>query len=291
MPTAQINGINIAYEIIGDAGGRPWVLTPGGRFSKDSAGVHELAEELAANGQRVLIWDRPNCGASDVHFSGASESVMQADTLGALLKELDMTPAIIAGGSGGARVSMLTAARHRDLAAGLAIWWISGGVMGLMVLGTHYCGENIKIVWNEGMEGVANLPEWQETIGMNPSNRQRILDQDPMEFKTTMERWMAAYCPNDAELVPGLADSDAKQLNGLPTLVFRGGESDYNHPRETSEKVAAGIEGAQLVEPPWGDREWIERGEQRNSGVTKGLFVRWHLLAPQLLDWSAKIPV
>src|SRR5688572_17402154 len=117
-----LNGLTLAYELHGDSG-RPWVITPGGRFSKDDPGVRELAEALAAHGNRVLIWDRPNCGASDVCFTGSSESTMQADTLAALLKHLDMTPAVIAGGSGGARVSLLTAALHRDAASGLAMWW------------------------------------------------------------------------------------------------------------------------------------------------------------------------
>ena len=40
---------------------------------------------LAAFGQRVLIWDRPNTGASDICFTGASESEMQADHLAGLL--------------------------------------------------------------------------------------------------------------------------------------------------------------------------------------------------------------
>src|SRR3974377_2221014 len=107
MPTATVNGLSISYEIVGE--GRPWVLTPGGRFSKETPGLRELAVALAEAGDnRVLIWDRPNCGASDVCFEGASESAMQADVLAALLTELDMGPAIIAGGSGGARVSLLT---------------------------------------------------------------------------------------------------------------------------------------------------------------------------------------
>jgi pimeloyl-ACP methyl ester carboxylesterase len=77
------------------------MFTPGGRFSKDSPGVRELATALAERGNRVLIWDRPNCGASDVCFTGTSESAMQADVLAALLAHLDMAPAVIAGGSGG----------------------------------------------------------------------------------------------------------------------------------------------------------------------------------------------
>ena len=68
MPSAMVNGLSLAYEVIGE--GRPWAITPGGRFTKESPGVRELAEALAEHGNRVLIWDRPNCGASDVCFDG-----------------------------------------------------------------------------------------------------------------------------------------------------------------------------------------------------------------------------
>ena len=196
MPIAisEINGLSLAYEVIGESG-QPWVITPGGRFTKESPGVRQLAEALAAHGNKVLIWDRPNCGASDVCFEGSSESAMQADALAGLLSHLDMTPAIIAGGSGGARVSLLTAARHPETAAGLAIWWISGGVYGLLSLATHYCGGSVQAAWTQGMEAVADLPEWAEVQELNPSNRDRFLAQDPATFIATMERWMLAYCP------------------------------------------------------------------------------------------------
>lgn len=36
MPIAEIGDQEIAYEVIGT--GRPWVITPGGRFSKDYGG-------------------------------------------------------------------------------------------------------------------------------------------------------------------------------------------------------------------------------------------------------------
>ncbi len=102
MAMIDIDGTSIAYEIIGE--GRPWVITPGGRFTKESPGIRELAEVLVAHGQRALIWDRPNTGESDICFDGASESVMQADFLARLLRALDLAPAVIIGGSGGARV-------------------------------------------------------------------------------------------------------------------------------------------------------------------------------------------
>ncbi len=41
-----------------------------------------------------------------------------------------------------------------------------------------------------------------------------------------------------------------------------------------------------LVEPPWGDREWIERSAAARAG-TGHLFERWPLLAPQLLEFGA----
>ena len=134
MATATVNGLDIAYDIIGDSG-QTWALTPGGRFSKDYGGVRELAEGLAATGRRVLIWDRPNCGASSVSFEGSTESALQADTLAALIRQLELGPVVVAGGSGGSRVSLMTVARNPDIASGLAMWWISGGVFGLMALG------------------------------------------------------------------------------------------------------------------------------------------------------------
>jgi pimeloyl-ACP methyl ester carboxylesterase len=250
-----------------------------------SPGVRELAVALAERGNRVLIWDRPNCGSSDVCFSGPSESAMQADTMAGLLRELGMGPAVIAGGSGGARVSLLAAARHRDVASGLAMWWISGGIFGLMVLGTHYCGGSLKAAWNGTMEDVANLPEWAEVIKNNPRNREIFLAQDRAEFLAAMERWMAVYCPRDDEHVPGLPDETGRALD-LPALVFRSGASDYNHTRATSENLAKLLPKARLVEPPWPDTEWNDRSAARPGGTGEGLFVGWPALAPILQDWA-----
>lgn len=285
MATATVNGLEIAFDVVGD-GARSWVITPGGRFTRHDPGIREMAEALVAAGDnRVLIWDRPNCGESEVCFEGSSESQMQADTLAELLRHLDMTPAVIVGGSGGARVSMLTAGAHPDVAAALAVLWISGGVHGLMSLGVYYCGPSLMAAWQEGMDAVAALPDWAESIEQRPANRQKILDQDRRTFIETMERWELVYCPCDDELVPGLSDELARNITH-PTLVFRSGESDIHHTRATSEAIAAGLPNAQLVEPPWGDREWIERGAEREQ--LGGLFVRWPLLVPQLQAWAAE---
>ena len=107
--------VALGYETIGE--GPPWVITPGGRFNKESPGVRELAVALAARGNRVLVWDRPNCGESDVCFEGSSESAMQADALGKRINDSirlgklsDQAAAIVRlfKGSAQARINTLT---------------------------------------------------------------------------------------------------------------------------------------------------------------------------------------
>lgn len=281
MPVAELDGIEIAYELVGE--GQPWVLTPGGRFTKEVGGLPEMARALADRGRQVLTWDRPNCGASSVVFRGSSESEVQAELLGALLRHLGLGPTVIAGGSGGARVSLLTAARNPDVTAGLAMWWISGGVPGLLQLANYYCMPSSDAAWHGGMQAVAELDQWQEVQASNPRNTERILAMDRQAFLDVMDRWALAYCPCDDSLVPGLDEADVARL-AVPILVFRSGASDMSHTRATSEALATGLPGAELVEPPWGDDEWNER----RAGIeqTGSLFVRWPLLVPQLVEWS-----
>src|SRR5215212_1202773 len=246
MPVAELAGIEIAYELVGE--GQPWALTPGGRFTKEVGGLPEMARALADQGRQVLTWDRPNVGASSVVFGGRSESEVQADALGALLRHLELGPTVIAGGSGGSRVSLLTAARNPDVTAGLAMWWISGGVPGLLQLANYYCMPSADAAWHGGMDAVLELDQWQETLAANPANRARFLAMDRQDLLEVMDRWMRAYCPCDDSLVPGLDDEDIDRLR-VPVLVFRSGESDMSHTRDTSEALAKGLPGAELVEP------------------------------------------
>jgi hypothetical protein len=97
---------------------------------------------------------------------------------------------------------------------------------------------------------------------------------------------MLVYCPDPNAMVPGLPD-EAYAALAVPTLVFRSGKSDPYHTRATSELLHKLIPGSQLVEPPWGDTEWIERSNAARSG-TGYLFERWPLLAPQLLEFAAR---
>jgi 2-hydroxy-6-oxonona-2,4-dienedioate hydrolase len=283
--TIEINGGNVVYEILGKEGDFI-ALTPGGRFSKDIEGLRPLAEELVNGGYRVLLWDRPNCGKSDVQFYGQSESHMRAETLHTLITGLDIGPCIIAGGSGGARDSMLTTMLYPEIVRKLVVWNIVGGVYGSFVLGSYYVVPSILAVRGGGMKDVARVGEWKERIAENPVNEQRILGQDPDEFLKLMLRWLNAFVPKPGQTIPGVEDEMFDNIK-VPTLIIRGGENDLDHPKRTSLEVSCLIKGSKLIDPPWPEDAWERAGEARASGKVKrfNMFDTWVQAAPAILKF------
>jgi len=284
----EINGGNVVYEILGESG-EFIVLTPGGRFSKDIPGLRPLAEELVEGGYRVVLWDRPNCGKSDVQFYGQSESHMRAETLRHLITNLDIGPCVIAGGSGGARDSMLTAMLYPELVRKLLVWNIVGGVYGSFVLGSYYIVPSILAVRGSGMKGVVNVDEWKERIAENPANRERFLSQDSDQFLKLMLRWLNAFVPKPGQTIPGVEDEMFDNIK-VPTLIIRGGENDLDHPKRTSLEVSCLIKGSTLIDPPWPEDAWERAGEARASGKVKhfNMFDTWVQAAPAMLEFLAR---
>jgi pimeloyl-ACP methyl ester carboxylesterase len=288
MDRQTVNGLSIAYELLGKEGDPAVALTPGGRFTMDVPGIREMAETFVNAGRRVLIYDRPNCGYSDACLLGESESEMQAEALAGLIKSLDLGPTVIAGGSGGARVSMLAAARHPDICSQLAIWWISGDPIGLMQLATYYCGEAGTLASVGGMEAVMKATSWAENFQKSEQAREFIRGQDPEYFIEVMQNWAAAYVPSDISPVPGMKPRDFARLT-MPVLVFRSGKSDLSHTRATSEWVHRLVPHSIMLDPPWNDDEWNYRSGQTASGKEgHTLFRSWPKLAPTILDFIGK---
>ncbi|BBY96633.1 alpha/beta fold hydrolase [Mycolicibacterium fallax] len=284
----QINGGNVVYEILGNQG-EFIVLTPGGRFSKDIPGLRPLAEALVAGGYRVLLWDRPNCGRSDVQFYGQSESHMRAETLHALISALGIGPCILAGGSGGARDTMLTTMLYPEIATKLVVWNIVGGVYGSFVLGSYYIVPSILAVRGAGMKAVAKIDEWQERIAENPDNQARILGQDPDAFLKLMLRWLNAFVPKPGQTIPGVEDELFDNIT-VPTLIIRGGENDMDHPKRTSLEISCLIKGSTLIDPPWPEDAWERAAEDRASGKVKrfNMFDTWVQAAPAILEFLGR---
>ena len=281
----EINGGNVVYEILGETG-EFIALTPGGRFSKDIPGLRPLAEALVAGGYRVLLWDRPNCGKSDVQFYGQSESHMRAETLFQLITKLGAGPCIILGGSGGARDSMLTTMLYPEIVRKLVVWNIVGGVYGSFVLGGHYVTPSILAVRGLGIEGLLSVPEWRERIAQNPANRGRLLDLEQDAYLKVMLRWLNAYVPKPGQTIPGVPDDMFDEIR-VPTLIIRGGENDWDHPKRTSLEVSCLIKGSTLIDPPWPEDAWERAGEKFTASGGKNfcLFDTWVQAAPAILDF------
>ena len=284
----EINGGNVVYEILGDTGDFI-ALTPGGRYSKDIPGLRPLAEELVKGGHRVLLWDRPNCGKSDLQFYGQSESHMRAETLHGLITALGIGPCIIAGGSGGARDSILTTILYPEIATRLVTWNIVGGVYGSFVLGSYYLVPSILAVRGRGIKGLLHVDEWKERIAENPANKDRILALDADEFLTVMLRWLNAFVPKPGQAIPGVDDELFGQIK-VPTLIIRGGENDWDHPKRTSLEVNCLIKGSMLIDPPWPEDAWERAGEDRASGKVKhfNMFDTWVQAAPAILEFVGR---
>lgn len=285
MARIEVDGFELDYELIGPEGGPPLVITPGGRFPRDSGGVPELGAVFAENGYRVLLWDRPGCGASDIAFTAPSESVMNANALVGLIEKLGLKDVTLTGGSGGSRITLMAAVRMRENVRKVSVWWISGGPVGLAGLAFFYCYDQITAASIGGMEAVAALPSWAEQISRNPRVRATLLAQDPDQFIATMQKWGKAFAYSDESPVPGMSADDFASLT-MPVQVFRSGHSDMAHTRETSEWVHRLLPNSQLVEPPWDDQEWNYVSTfPIDTANRRGRFERWPLIAPSVLEF------
>jgi len=286
MSRIEVDGIGIEYELHGPKGAPPIAITPGGRFSMESPGVRQLAEALAANGRRALIWDRPNCGLSEICLDAENESELHARTLIGLGRELGLGPMTLAGGSAGSRVTLIAASRFPEAVSRVAIWWITGGPIGLMGLVGVYCGDGAAAAASSGMAAVLDTMAWAEQAERNPRARAALLAMDRDEFIAKMQQWATFYIPSPDTPVPGMTPADFERLT-MPVLIFRSGKSDVHHTRATTDWTHSLISHSVMVDPPWPDDEWNRRGEAAMAGVEgAGLFSGWPALAPALVDFT-----
>lgn len=269
MPSLTINGAKLVYEETGS--GTPVVLTPGGR--QDMEAVRGLAKRLSAH-HRTIIYDRRNCGASDVTLEGElSEQEIWADDLYELLKTLDAVPAYVGGGSAGCRVSLLLAIRHPEAVKGLLLWNVSGGAVAAEQLGYTYYERFMDIALKDGMQGVADSDFFAERIKDNPSNQDRLLAIPTREFISLMQRWRAFFTADKP--VIGATEAELKAIE-VPVAIIPG--SDAIHPTEVAENLHRILPHSKLYPPLWSPEErealrdkdpvaFREQGHERAAAV------------------------
>jgi len=232
MPYANVRGINMNYQVLGNSG--PWVaLSPGGR--RDISGIKNQADELARLGFRVVIFDRRNCGASDVVIDGNdSEYEIWADDVHELLNQLQALPAIVGGSSSGCRTALLFALRHPDSVRALLLWRVTGGRFACERLAEEYYGQFITAAKSGGMAAVCGMEHWQERIKARPENRNALMAMDPQQFIRVMSRWREYFLKGADLPVIGATEADLRSIK-VPACIVPG--NDLTHGRQTGETL------------------------------------------------------
>lgn len=216
----------------------------------------------------VLVWDRRNsAGVSDVAISDVpSYPWADSDDLHALIQELGLGPACLAGGSAGCALSLTMAHRYPEDVESLL----------LVSPATDDAAEIERIAharWiclaeaaeRDGMEGAVDLsteawvrhltgkPQpsdnaraWLgETLGRYAPNREHVRSMDPLAFAKMARRWAETMTSNT--WLGELTEEEVRTIP-LPAIVVAG--NDKIHPRESGDRLAEMLRQAEKIEYP-----------------------------------------
>ena len=183
MPTATVNGLELAFERAGE--GPPLVLVHGllcdGRAWRPQ--LAGLAGELT-----VVAWDEPGAGRSS-EPQEPFELADYADALAGLIEGLGLGPAAVAGMSWGGIVAQELYRRRPELVAGL-------------ILADTYAG------WAGSLTAEACVARLAS-----------CLSQSTMPAEEVVEQWMPGLL--SARAPDGVIDELASILSGFQPAAFR----------------------------------------------------------------------
>ncbi|HXC14056.1 MAG TPA: alpha/beta hydrolase [Stellaceae bacterium] len=270
MPVASVRGVDINYEVLGRHG--PWVaLQPGGR--RALSGVKPLAEKLAEAGNRVLIYDRRNCGASGVSFTGDSENEVWVEDLRELLMQLDALPAFIGGSSSGCRLALLLALRHPAAVCGLLLWRVTGGPYAAERLVQNYYSQYIDMAQKGGMAAVCQSEHFSEVIAANPTNRARLMAVETKDFIALMERWRRSFNQGADHPVIGLSPTELRSMT-MPACIAPG--NDRVHPRgpgQSAHRLLSNAEYHEVLTEDRPDQDVATEDWAKKEGLLAAIFI------------------
>jgi pimeloyl-ACP methyl ester carboxylesterase len=250
MPTANVDGVKIAYEIVGTSG--PVVaMVPGGR--RGAAEMKPFAGKIAAGGFRVLLHDRRNTGASDMLLDDSdTEEVTWADEWHALLKQLGFLPAFISGSSSGARTAINFALRHPEAVKGLLLLRVTGGPFAAKRLPQNYYQVFIDAARSGGMAAVCATDRFKEYIGTNPKVRDQLMAMDPKRFIEIQIRLKEKFVAVADLPVMGVTEAELGSIR-VPTIVVPG--NDNTHSSKSGRIAHQMIKGSVLHQLPITDKD------------------------------------
>jgi pimeloyl-ACP methyl ester carboxylesterase len=248
MRRCAVDGATLAFDVVGDDG--PWLtLSPGGR--RDMNDVRSLAGKIARHGFRVLIFDRRNCGLSDISIDPSrAEHQVWVDDLARLLDEVGAARAIIGGGSSGCRLSLRFALAHPARTSGLFLYRITGGPFAATRLLKKYYADLIEAAAEGGMAGVCRTEHFASLIAAREANRAVLMAMDAPTFIGAMSSWAAQFAAAGTGPVIGASLDELASLE-MPTLIVPG--NDRTHSHLTAAIAGRAIKGSETVDVCPGD--------------------------------------
>jgi pimeloyl-ACP methyl ester carboxylesterase len=270
MPIANIRGVDISYEILGERG--PFIaLQPGGR--RGLAAVKPLGQKIAEAGYRVIVYDRRNCGASGIAIEGESENDEWAEDLHDLLARLDALPAFIGGSSSGCRLAMILALRRPADVRGLLLWRVTGGTYAVERLTNQYYTSHIEAAQKGGMAAVCALDHWSEVGRTNPKARAILMAMAPEDFIARMTRWRRSFAAGADHPVIGVSPAQLRSM-AVPACIIPG--NDRVHPRLPGQVAHRLMPNAEYHEVLTEDREDLDvafEDWEKKEGLLAATFI------------------
>jgi len=270
MPVTSIRGVDINYEILGERG--PFIaLQPGGR--RGLVAVKSIGSKIAEAGNRVIVYDRRNCGASGIAIAGESEYDEWVEDLHELLSRLDALPAYIGGSSSGCRLAMLLASRRPEDLRGLLLWRVTGGAYAAERLTNQYYTSHIEAATRGGMAAVCALDHWSEVIQTNPKARDILMAMDPQDFIARMTQWRRSFTAGADHPVIGLSPTDLRSMT-MPVCVIPG--NDRVHPRnpgQVAHRLMANAEYHEVLTEDREDQDVAVEDWAKKEGLLAAIFI------------------
>jgi len=278
MPFANVNSVDLNYQVLGDHG--PWIaLVSGARRSMEE--VRGLATLVAAGGFRVLLHDRRNTGQSSLSLDGqGSEFEIWADDLWALAKHLGLPRLIVGGSSSGCRLATVMALRHRDAIRALLMMRVTGGTFAVKRLSNIYYTQYIEAVERGGIDEVCRTDHFKDLIAINPARRQTITAWNPQRFVDVMSTWRTSLEAGLDDPMLGASERDLRVID-FPVCVIPGNDKTHS--------IAAGLHVHSLI--PGAELHQLRKDQLDADLISMEEWVPTDRLAPVVIDFLKRVGV
>ncbi len=241
MPTAQINGIAVNYQVAGS--GPPLIMmAPGGMDSSiERWGTHYFWKfvkplETFAKNYTVIAYDRREAGGSGGRLERLHFGLYSSEAAG-LLDHLKIEKAYVLGSCMGANLALRFGIDYPERVHAVVAYWPTGGVRWRMNMRKRF-DDHVDFVRQNGIEAVvrkaqekpgsfgsdAELGPWGNTISRNPAFAKAFQQQDKDRYLALVAHSGRTIFDRDTAI-----GVEAEELMGLklPTIIIPGDDASH----------------------------------------------------------------